>query len=212
MFKDDRFTFFALVTIWTFQVFGAIGILFWNREWFINMTPFTLLLYFIILYYKNLNNRKKVLFLLMTFMWGIFSEIIGVNTGLIFGSYEYGKTLGFQVLNVPLVIGINWVVTTVICGTIASQLKAKAPLQILIAIILMLILDGLIEPVAPKIDMWSFNHENGIAPLSNYITWALIALPLQSYLILKRLRFDIYLSSNLYLSQLLFFAALSFLN
>ena len=157
MFKDDRFTFFALVTIWTFQVFGAIGILFWNREWFINMTPFTLLLYFIILYYKNLNNRKKVLFLLMTFMWGIFSEIIGVNTGLIFGSYEYGKTLGFQVLNVPLVIGINWVVTTVICGTIASQLKAKAPLQILIAIILMLILDGLIEPVAPKIDMWSLS-------------------------------------------------------
>ena len=211
MFKGDRYTFFAIIIIWAFQIFGAIGILFWNREWFINMTPFTLLLYFIIIYSRDLDNHKKVFFLLLTFSWGIFSEIIGVNTGLIFGSYEYGKTLGFQVLNVPLVIGINWVVTTVICGTIASQLKIKAPLQILIAIILMLILDGLIEPVAPKIDMWSFNHENGIAPLSNYITWALVSLPLQSYLILKKLRFNIYLSSNLYLSQLLFFTVLSFL-
>ena len=212
MFKSDRSTFFALVTIWAFQIFGAIGILFWNREWFINMTPFTLLLYFIILYNRDLGNHKKVFFLLLTFTWGMFSEIIGVNTGLIFGSYEYGKTLGFQVLNVPLVIGINWVVTTVICGTIASQVKVKAPLQILIAITLMLILDGLIEPVAPKIDMWKFNHEGGTAPLSNYISWGLVALPLQSYLVLKNLRFDIYISSNLYLSQLLFFAALSFLN
>ena len=211
MFKGDRYTFFAILTIWAFQIFGAIGILFWNREWFINMTPFTLLLYFIIIYSRDLDSRNKVFFLLLTFSWGIFSEIIGVNTGLIFGSYEYGKTLGFQVLNVPLVIGINWVVTTVICGTIASQLKVKASLQILIAIILMLILDGLIEPVAPKIDMWSFNHEKGIAPLSNYITWALVSLPLQSYLILKKLRFNIYLSSNLYLSQLLFFTVLSFL-
>ena len=211
MFKGDRYTFFAIITIWAFQIFGAIGIIFWNREWFINMTPFTLLLYFIIIYSRDLDSHKKVFFLLLTFSWGIFSEIIGVNTGLIFGSYEYGKTLGFQVLNVPLVIGINWVVTTVICGTIASQLKVKASLQILIAIILMLVLDGLIEPVAPKIDMWSFNHENGIAPLSNYITWALVSLPLQSYLILKKLRFNIYLSSNLYLSQLLFFTVLSFL-
>jgi len=211
MFQGDRYTFFAIATIWAFQIFGAIGILFWNREWFVNMTPFTLFLYFTIIYYRNLNNRKKVFFLFLTFFWGIFSEIIGVNTGLIFGSYEYGKTLGFQVLNVPLVIGINWVVTTVICGTIARQIKVQAPLQILVAIILMLILDGLIEPVAPKIDMWRFHHENGIAPLSNYITWALVSLPLQSYLILNKLRFNIYLSSNLYLSQLLFFTALSFL-
>ena len=102
MFKGSRSTFFALVTIWAFQIFGAIGILFWNREWFTNMTPFTLLLYFIILYNKDFGNHKKVFFLLLTFTWGIFSEIIGVNTGLIFGSYEYGKTLGFQVLNVPM--------------------------------------------------------------------------------------------------------------
>lgn len=206
--KIDGFTFYALIAIWAFQIFGAIGILFWNREWFINMTPFTLLMYFLILYYKNWGDRKKIIFLLLTFSLGIFSEIIGVNTGLIFGSYEYGQTLGFQIMNVPMVMGIIWVNTTLICGTIASQVKVQMPLRILIAISLMLLLDAFIEPIAPRIDMWRFDHENGLAPLSNYITWAAIALPLQSYFIFYKLKFDIALSSSLYVSQLLFFAAL----
>jgi putative membrane protein len=206
--KIDGFTFYALIAIWAFQIFGAIGILFWNREWFINMTPFTLLMYFLILYYKNWGDRKKIIFLLLTFSFGILSEIIGVNTGLIFGSYKYGQTLGFQIMNVPMVMGIIWVNTTLICGTIASQVKVQMPLRILIAISLMLLLDAFIEPIAPRIDMWRFDHENGLAPLSNYITWAAIALPLQSYFIFYKLKFDIALSSSLYVSQLLFFAAL----
>jgi|TARA_B000000475_G_scaffold256493_1_gene236991 putative membrane protein len=206
--KIDGFTFYALIAIWAFQIFGAIGILFWNREWFINMTPFTLLMYFLILYYKNWGDRKKIIFLLLTFSFGILSEIIGVNTGLIFGSYKYGQTLGFQIMNVPMVMGIIWVNTTLICGTIANQAKVQMPLRILIAISLMLLLDAFIEPIAPRIDMWRFDHENGLAPLSNYITWAAIALPLQSYFIFYKLKFDIALSSSLYVSQLLFFAAL----
>ena len=206
--KIDSFTFYALIAIWAFQIFGAIGILFWNRQWFINMTPFTLLMYFLILYYRNWGDRKKIIFLLLTFSFGILSEIIGVNTGLIFGSYKYGQTLGFQIMNVPMVMGIIWVNTTLICGTIASQAKVQMPLRILIAISLMLLLDAFIEPIAPRIDMWRFDHENGLAPLSNYITWAAIALPLQSYFIFYKLKFDIALSSSLYVSQLLFFAAL----
>jgi len=206
--KIDSFTFYALIAIWAFQIFGAIGILFWNRQWFINMTPFTLLMYFLILYYRNWGDRKKIIFLLLTFSLGIFSEIIGVNTGLIFGSYEYGQTLGFQIMNVPMVMGIIWVNTTLICGTIANQAKVQMPLRILIAISLMLLLDAFIEPIAPRIDMWRFDHDNGFAPLSNYITWAAVALPLQTYFIFNKLKFDITLSSSLYISQLLFFAAL----
>ena len=209
--KFDKVTFFALIVIWSFQIFGAIGILFWNRQWFIDMTPLTLIMYFFILFHKNWDDRKKVTFLLLTFSWGILAEIIGVNTGLIFGSYEYGQTLGFQIMNVPLVMGIIWVVTSLICGTIASQIKVRTPIQIFIAVSLMLILDVLIEPIAPKIDMWSFDHSSGGAPLSNYITWALVALPLQTYFIVNRLGFNIILSSNLYASQLLFFAVLNFL-
>src|SRR5689334_23098853 len=38
------------------------------------------------------------------------AEVIGVATGAIFGAYSYGEVLGFKLLEVPLIIGLNWVV------------------------------------------------------------------------------------------------------
>jgi len=73
----------------------------------------------------------------------------------------------------------------------------------------MIFLDLFIEPVAPRIDMWSFSFSES-APLSNYITWFIVALPLQLYFVIKKLEFNFTLSVNLYLSQLIFFMALSF--
>ena len=209
--NKNSFALYSIIVIWAFQIFGAIGILFWDRQWFTSITPFTLLLYFLMLSYNDWGDRKKMFLLVFIFLWGFASEVIGVNTGLIFGSYQYGETLGLQIANVPIVIGINWIVVTLICGTIAFRIKTSSYIKVFIAISLMLFLDFLIEPVAPKIDMWSFDHDNSPAPLSNYITWALVALPLQSYLIYNKLGFNFYLSLNLYISQILFFAALSFI-
>lgn len=209
--NNNSFALYSIIVIWAFQIFGAIGILFWDRQWFTSITPFTLLLYFLMLSYNDWGDRKKMFLLVFIFLWGFASEVIGVNTGLIFGSYQYGETLGLQIANVPIVIGINWIVVTLICGTIAFRIKTPSYIKVFIAISLMLFLDFLIEPVAPKIDMWSFDHDNSPAPLSNYITWALVALPLQSYLIYNKLSFNFYLSLNLYISQILFFAALSFI-
>ena len=137
------------------------------------------------------------------------AEIIGVNTGLIFGSYNYGDSLGIKVMDVPILIGINWIITAIICGTIARKIKVLKYFQVTIAIALMLLLDFFIEPVAPMMDMWNFSNTNS-APLSNYITWAIVALPLQIYFVVKKLEFNFAISANLYLSQLLFFAALNF--
>ena len=209
--NNNSFALYSIIVIWAFQIFGAIGILFWDRQWFTSITPFTLLLYFLMLSYDDWGDRKKMFLLVFIFLWGFASEVIGVNTGLIFGSYQYGETLGLQIANVPIVIGINWIVVTLICGTIAFRIKTSPSIKVFIAVSLMLFLDFLIEPVAPKIDMWSFDYDNSPAPLSNYITWALVALPLQSYLIYNKLSFNFYLSLNLYISQILFFAALSFI-
>ena len=209
--NNNSFTLYSVIVIWAFQIFGAIGILFWDRQWFTSITPFTLLLYFLMLSYDDWGNRKKLFLLVFIFLWGFASEVIGVNTGLIFGSYQYGETLGLQIANVPIVIGINWIVVTLICGTIAFRIKTPPYIKVFIAVSLMLFLDFLIEPVAPKIDMWNFEYDNSPAPLSNYITWALVALPLQWYLIYNKLSFNFYLSLNLYISQILFFAALSFI-
>ena len=117
------------------------------------------------------------------------------------------RNFRLKIFGAPLVIGLNWVTTVIICASIANQLKVPTHFKILISIALMLFLDYFIEPVAPKIDMWSFS---GIqhAPLSNYITWALVALPLQYIYHYKKLEFNLPLSVNLYISQLLFFIVL----
>ena len=207
MFKSNNLSTYSSLIIWTFQLFGAVGILFWNREWFIQFIPICLILYFLILLKNNKNNN--IFFLFIVFCWGMLSEIIGVNTGLIFGSYTYGNSLGIKLMNVPLLIGVNWFTTTAICGTIANSMKVQKFYKVLIAIFLMVFLDFFIEPVAPMIDMWSFSNSD-VAPLSNYITWALVALPLQIYYIMNRLEFNFTVSLNLYLSQLLFFVILNF--
>ena len=35
-------------------------------------------------------------------------EVIGVETGLLFGDYEYGSGLGPKVLKVPMLMGVLW--------------------------------------------------------------------------------------------------------
>jgi putative membrane protein len=51
-------------------------------------------------------------------------EVVGVKTGLIFGEYKYGSTLGIKLFEVPLIIGFNWVF--VILGSISiSRLITK---------------------------------------------------------------------------------------
>jgi putative membrane protein len=41
----------------------------------------------------------------------------------------------------------------------------------------MVLIDLVIEPVAPIFDYWTFTEH--VAPLSNYIGWFLVALPIQ---------------------------------
>ena len=37
-------------------------------------------------------------------------EVVGAATGLIFGPYTYGRTLGPQLFGVPLLIAFNWLI------------------------------------------------------------------------------------------------------
>ena len=74
------------------------------------------------------------------------SEIIGVNSGLLFGSYYYGENLGISVFGVPLVIGLNWVVLTISCGNVSYYIFSKNKIfSILLGSFLMLFLDVIME-------------------------------------------------------------------
>ena len=132
---------------------------------------------------------KNLLFLFIAFCIGFSAEVIGVKTGILFGDYSYGTNLGYKFSGVPIVIGLLWGVLAVGSASCVAQfpiLKKQAPL---LAALLMLGVDYIMEPVAIASDFWSW--KGATIPIWNYICWFGIAWILQ--IILKR---GLFLESN----------------
>ena len=167
----------AIGLIWLFHVSGIVGIIYSDPTWFIQATPLNLLLSFVLLLINTHLNKKTVFLILLCFITGMVAEIIGVKFGFLFGNYTYGKALGYKVMEVPLMIGINWSILIFITGFIVQLFFDIIWARIIVGIALMLFLDLVIEPVAPVLDFWTF--ESGLASYHNYIGWASTAFPLQ---------------------------------
>ena len=130
---------------------------------FLSLTPFNLALTFGLLIWGNDEfsfNFFKLIFVL--FLIGFFVEVLGVYSRLLFGEYHYGKTLGFQFLGVPLIIGVNWVLLVVSSYAVSSYFVSNSILKVVLPSIIMVLLDLMIEPVAIHLDL-----RNGMQRLSH---------------------------------------------
>src|SRR6056297_3246612 len=158
-----------------FYIVGILGFLIpFTRDVFIQITPLALLLaaYLLGIYHDNWN-KKTVLGFALIYLLGFSVEAVGVNTGLIFGHYSYGSGLSIKLFDTPLLIGLNWLFLVYTTLAIVDMLKIKGILSILLAPLLMLAYDLVLEVVAPLMDMWSW--EDNTVPLRNYIAWYLLA-------------------------------------
>ena len=196
--------------IWLFHLSGLVGLLYIDKNLFASLTPLNLFISSTLLFVNQKSLKKKeVIIVFLIFSIGMIAEILGVNYGLIFGKYDYGDNLGLKLLGVPLLIGLNWVVLTFICGSISDHFIKNKYLSIVVGIIFMLIIDITLEPIAPTLDYWEFS--GSIAPIQNYIGWAftsLLTLSIyQFYYSSKEFTFSI----NLFLAQFLFFVGFNFL-
>jgi len=190
-----------------FYTVGTIGLVSSFRETFLPLSFFNLLISFIILLLARFEHSKGFyIFVLVAFSIGMFSEWLGVHTGLIFGDYSYGENLGIKIGEVPLIIGVNWTMLVIISASLANTLVFAWYIKAIIASFLMLFLDFLIEPVAIVSDYWVWNGE---IPLSNYITWFVITLILQLIYFYFRLVETNKVAISLYGIQVLFFLILN---
>ena len=148
---------------------GSIGFVV-NPSFFSPFTPYTLLLTcFVFLIHNPLADKKFIVAFFSIAFLGFIIEVIGVKSGLIFGKYAYGNGLGYKLLNVPLVISINWAM--LICAgiiVVSSIFKNKITVLVVTALLVTLI-DLIIEQVAPKLDFWQF--EGGLPDYRNYLSW-----------------------------------------
>ena len=195
--------------IWLFHICGMIGISYGNKEFFLAFTPINLFISFVLLFINQVQLEKPELNVaLIIFFIGMISEILGVNYGLIFGDYVYLDNLGFKVLGVPVLIGVNWIILTFITGSMSSYIIKNKYVAALTGAILMILLDLIIEPVAPLLGFWIFDLPT--VPLQNYIGWFVIGLTTQYIYHFSVERKEYSFSINLLLINAIFFAFLNF--
>ncbi len=192
-----------------FYSVGVFGILNHSTSaFFVSLTPLALLMSVIALalfHEGTITINQIIVFLLITVL-GYFVEVAGVNTGLIFGEYEYGRTLGFKIWNTPLMIGVNWLLLVYTSAAIVQNLRVNGWLEPFLATALMLLYDLVLEPIAPKIDMWTW--QESIAPLQNYVAWGLVAFLFHLMLKLTKIKIVNSLALVIFICQFTFFLAL----
>ncbi|NBU91428.1 MAG: carotenoid biosynthesis protein [Flavobacteriia bacterium] len=142
------------------------------------LSPYTLLVSFIILMGSFRWKGSVVGVSVLVFALGFAAEWIGVHRGWLFGNYEYGSNLGPKISGVPIIIGINWAMLALVSGTAAASWVKNRWLQVLVAALLMTGLDYFMEPVAIENGYWFW--KDGKIPWYNYVCWFLVSVLAQS--------------------------------
>ena len=198
----------SIVILFIFHVVGVVGLSSDYQDLFLRLTPLNLLLSLGLFIWAN--NDFSVQFykvVAILFALGFLVEVIGVSTGVLFGEYTYGATLGFKLFETPLIIGVNWILLSLASFGISSFFLKKQLLIILLSSLLMVLMDVLIEPIAISLDFWTWAL--GDIPLQNYVMWFFVSLIMNALISFNRLKIDYRISFGLLSSQILFFTLLS---
>ncbi len=206
--QKDRTLFVSTIILVIIYAGGLTGLLSGYRNHFLIFTPINLLISVFLLFLNHKDfNRPFYIFAIIGFLLGYLIEVVGIKTGIIFGKYSYGNTFGLKILDVPLVIGLNWLMLIYCVGIICNQLNINIIYKSILGAVMLIILDYFIEPVATKLDFWSWS--NSEVPLQNYIAWFIASFFL--LLFFHNLRFNKTnkLAQALFIVQLVFFTVLS---
>lgn len=154
---------------------GLVGFFTPFDEIFKSLSVYNLLLTLILVFISFKNNLSAFIIpFLLIFILGFISEVAGVNTGLVFGNYKYSQNLGFSVLNVPLIIGVNWAILAMGAWHLSKSLISNKISQIIFGATLMVFFDFIMEPVAISLDFWTWKSSE--IPIYNYVSWFFISL------------------------------------
>lgn len=199
-----------------FIVFYLVGVVgtWWSytSHLFFNLIPLALLLSFtaLLIFHEAKVTRNTIVGFIAIYLLSFFIEVIGVNTGLIFGRYVYGNSLGIKLFGTPLLIGINWLFLVYTTSSVLEGFKMPVLAKIGLAAALMLIYDIVLEQIAPMLDMWHW--ENGLIPLQNYVAWFVLALLFQSLLKILNVKVQNKFAFFIIICQFLFFLFLLIAN
>lgn len=213
-------TFFRSKYYLIFYIFFFVGIAgHFSEKYFdlmITLTPFILfsLGVLVLVFSGDLRSKQFIYWFVITYLFTLLLEIIGVKTGMIFGDYTYGDVLGLKLFGVPLIIGFNWLFVIAGAFSLSCFFSSNRFAIILSAAILSVVFDMLLEPVAVKLGYWEWL--DGIIPFQNYAAWFLISAVASAGLLYFKDNDDYNIIKNskmfmhYFLAQIIFFLALNF--
>ena len=118
----------------------------------------------------------------VTVVGGFAVEVVGVHTGVPFGRYEYGDTLGAKLLGVPLVIAFAWPMLAWPAAVAARRLCRTFPVRVVVGAWALAAWDVFLDPQMVAAGHWTWAdptpHLPGVSnvPLSDFGGWLLVSL------------------------------------
>ena len=197
----------CITVLLIFYTVGLIGLTIPTYKLlFSQLTPYNLLLSTFLVF--SILKKKEGLQLLPwsigVFIGGYVIEWIGVHTTYPFGNYHYGKALGLKIDDIPIIIGLNWLLLVYSVRHLLLRLPISHFYKSLLGAMLLCGLDFMLEPFAQTLQLWEW--ENHIVPLQNYVSWFAIAFV--ALFSIKRKTVGRYnpIAATLFFIQLIFFS------
>ena len=114
---------------------------------------------------------------------GLAAEAIGVRTGVPFGRYAYADALGPQVLDVPLIVPLAWVMMSYPCLLLGRRLASRSrPAVALTGGLTLAAWDLFLDPQMVAAGRWVWADPEpalpGIPgiPVTNFVGWLIVAV------------------------------------
>jgi putative membrane protein len=128
--------------------------------------------------------RAALAVVLLTAVPGFAVEVLGVHTGVPFGTYAYADSLGPTLFGTPLLIGLAWTMLAWPAAIAARRLVRGRGARVVVGAWALASADLFLDPQLVSSGAWTWRfpspHLPGVAhvPLTNYAGWLLVALVL----------------------------------
>ncbi|MDB5230101.1 MAG: carotenoid biosynthesis protein [Chitinophagaceae bacterium] len=184
------------------------------------LSPIVLYILVVLIFISQAEIRPSfLLFFFSCYVLTMIAEIIGIRSSVFFGNFDFGKGLGFAILNVPVVMGLVGFIIVFCSGILTESLyrfiEKKYPPDNLFPSTVQkfsIVVDGAfistflvwaLERATEKLDWWHW--PGSTVPFMNYVTWFFLSAVLLLLFELLNFRKINQFAVHLYIVLLLFF-------
>ena len=124
----------------------------------------------------HLGARRATLSVLAVSAFAYAIESVGVATGFPYGPFYYGDALGPKLFGlVPYLLPVTYVPLVIGAVAVASQALDRPAARVLLAALLLVMMDGVLDPGATALGFWTWTEGGPYygVPLTNFAGWLL---------------------------------------